>query len=195
MSRELRFRAVLYRLQVRGIPWPTVRFMANAPYRRDGPRQTGNGSEPNDTVCMDSYNSAPAALLPRPGWSLMCRIERKSLFPFFLSLSLRSSFPLADTRYVYFASNAETGGHRCFSRTMEQYLVPRGNGNIFNNRYAPRARYGGRRDGSSRFVLSDVDYALMEYYRYASGTVMPNGACIYTIKFYASNIVTRETNF
>lgn len=43
-----------------------------------------------------------------------------------------------------------------------------GNGNIFNNRYrARRARVTAAAVRDTRFVLSDMDYTLMEYYRYA----------------------------
>lgn len=46
-----------------------------------------------------------------------------------------------------------------------------------------------------RFVLSDVDYALMEYYRYAS-RILRNGR-VRAVKFYAPSAVprARETDF
>ena len=66
----------------------------------------------------------PAALLPRANcgveWSLMLRYRRKKpLLSFLLFLSL---FFTRDTFILF--PNAGTGQPRCFSRTMEQYLVP-----------------------------------------------------------------------
>lgn len=89
-----------------------------------------------------------------------------------------------DTRYVYFVRARKPAATLFFSNNgtifgaaeMEIYLIT-----------DTRALHGcGGSD--MRFVLSDVDYALMEYYRYAGKRFR---TVVYTVKFCASNIMRR----
>lgn len=112
---------------------------------------------------IDSYDSARCFITARElrrEWSLMLRYRRKKpLLSFLLFLSLFF------TRDTFILFRAREPGSRVVFLEQWSNIWCRGNGNIFNNRYK-RARYGcGGSD--MRFVLSDVDYALMEYYWYA----------------------------
>jgi len=135
-------------VRARGISWSTVRFMVNARTVETG-RWANRKWVRATRSCVDSYDLAPAALLARRGWSLTRGTGWRNLF---LSLSLSPSLSLTDTRYVYFASSAETDGPPLFfsnngaifgAAEMEIYLITD----------TRRARYG---CGGSGYVVCFV---------------------------------------
>lgn len=155
MSRELRFRAATT-CSTKTLR-STVRFMAARIVSRwtASKPEMGQSRTARRTLIPAIQ---PAALLllrePRQECSLMSSIE-KTILSFFLSFFF--------TRYAYFVR----------ARKLETALFFSNNGTIFVATEMEiylitdtwRARYGcGGSD--MRFVLSNVDHALMEYYRY-----------------------------
>jgi len=142
-----------------------VRFMVNAlTAYRGGPLDKPEMGQ-SDTIVHRFLRSRARCFISAAGMVINARDRMEKT----LSLALSLAVSIADTslsRYVYFASSAETDGPPLFfsnngaifgAAEMEIYLITD----------TRRARVTAAVVRDTWFVLSDVDYALMEYYRYS----------------------------
>jgi len=136
-------------------------FYGERAYRRDGPLGKPEMGQ-SDTIVHRFLRFRARCFISAAGMVINARDRMEK--PLSLALSLAVS--IADTRYVYFASSAETDGPPLFfsnngaifgAAEMEIYLITD----------TRRARVTAAVVRDTWFVLSDVDYALMEYYRYS----------------------------